>query len=267
MSLANEARVEVDAEVFGLFRDIIPAAALGEGGELETVRGRSGKVPDFQFCFPVDLNPRPRDYHPPRGRRPLVQRDRAPEAVIPLTARPSQGPPTWYLAELKCINAGPSRYPRTGAQSRDKAVNRRARLLPGEYKGLLDKLDQRYWDTPPGVAGPLVQRLLGMGTMLELVVGSFGEVSTDMERVIVALAESRALYLSREAGRTLSGNEIGVTLGQYRRLLSVTFVRSNAACLLARMGHLGEMAQARASRRNVATAEEGSSPLCCLHQG
>ena len=49
-----------------------------------------------------------------------------------------------------------------------------------------------------------------MGSMLELVVGVFGEVITDLERVIVALAQSRALHLSREAGRTLSVNEIGV---------------------------------------------------------
>ena len=41
---AREARLEVETEVFGLFRDIIPAEAMGEGGELETVRGRSGCV-------------------------------------------------------------------------------------------------------------------------------------------------------------------------------------------------------------------------------
>ena len=37
---ANEARAEVEAEVFGLFRDIIPAAVMAEGGGLETVRDR-----------------------------------------------------------------------------------------------------------------------------------------------------------------------------------------------------------------------------------
>ena len=41
---AREARQEVQTEVFGLFRDIISAEAMGEGGELETVRGRSGCV-------------------------------------------------------------------------------------------------------------------------------------------------------------------------------------------------------------------------------
>ena len=37
---ANEARVEVEAEVFCLFRDIIPAALMAEGGGLETMRDR-----------------------------------------------------------------------------------------------------------------------------------------------------------------------------------------------------------------------------------
>lgn len=41
---AREAMQEVEMEVFGLFRDIISAEAMGEGGELETVRGRSGCV-------------------------------------------------------------------------------------------------------------------------------------------------------------------------------------------------------------------------------
>ena len=38
---AREARLEVEPEVFGLFRDIIPIEAMEEGGELETVRGWS----------------------------------------------------------------------------------------------------------------------------------------------------------------------------------------------------------------------------------
>ena len=43
-----------------------------------------------------------------------------------------------------------------------------------------------------------------MGDILELVVGAFGEASTDLERVIVAVAESRVLYLSRETGRPVT---------------------------------------------------------------
>ena len=60
---------------------------------------------------------------------------------------------------------------------------------------------------------------------------------------IRVLAESRALYLSREAGRSLSDCKTGHILGQYRRVLLITFVRSKAACPLTRMGHLGEAAR------------------------
>jgi hypothetical protein len=76
-----------------------------------------------------------------------------------------------------------------------------------------------------------------------------------MDRLIRALADSRALFLAREAGRPLSDRETGHILGQYRRVLSVTFVRSQAACLVARMGHLGQAARECAGRRRVAMAD------------
>ena len=46
-----------------------------------------------------------------------------------------------------------------------------------------------------------------------------------------------------------------VILSQHRRVLSVVFVRVQAACLVARMGHLGEAAQGCAARRDIAKAE------------
>ena len=86
--------------------------------------------------------------------------------------------------------------------------------------------------------------------------GAFGEVSEDLERTIKALAEARALFISRETGVPVSDAKAGWILGQYRRLLSCLFVRSQASCLLARMGHLGEGAKEFAARRRVAMAEE-----------
>ena len=91
--------------------------------------------------------------------------------------------------------------------------------------------------------------------MLGLCVGAFGDCSTDMEMLIRALAQSRALFLSRETGRPLSDIETGHILGQYRRVLSVTFVRSQAACLVTRFGHLGQAARECAGRRRVAMAD------------
>ena len=76
---AHEARVEVDAEVLGLFRDLIPDQALGPGGELETVRKRNGCIPDLRLGFQVALNPRPADYTPQPGRRPALPRPGQPD--------------------------------------------------------------------------------------------------------------------------------------------------------------------------------------------
>ena len=95
----------------------------------------------------------------------------------------------------------------------------------------------------------------GLQGLLGLCVGAFGDCSTDMGRLIKAMADSRALFLSREAGRPLSDKETGHILGQYRRVLSVTFVRCQSACLVARMGHLGEAAKECAGRRRVAMQE------------
>ena len=67
VSKAHEARVEVDAEVIGLFRDIIPAEAFGPGGELETQTQRNGCIPDLRLGLQTLLEPRPKDCYPPLG--------------------------------------------------------------------------------------------------------------------------------------------------------------------------------------------------------
>ena len=138
----------------------------------------------------------------------------------------------------------------------------RPRLLPADYKKKVADVDREYYGTVPGQVGPLqarLEELAGGGGLKEdllgLCVGAFGDISTDLDRLIRALAESRALYLSREAGRPLSDRESGHILGQYRRVLSVVFVRSQAACLVARVGHLGQAARVCGGRWRVAMAE------------
>ena len=40
--MCNDTRVPVDCEVFGLFRDLVPAELTAEGGEREEEAARSG---------------------------------------------------------------------------------------------------------------------------------------------------------------------------------------------------------------------------------
>ena len=87
-------------------------------------------------------------------------------------------------------------------------------------------------------------------------VGAFGEVSLDLDRVVTALAESRVLFLSLESGRSVTDGWRNVVLGQYRRYFSCLFVRVQAACLCARLGHLGEGARDAAGRRRDLMEQE-----------
>ena len=101
-------------------------------------------------------------------------------------------------------------------------------------------------------------RLDSFGDILELVVGAFGEVSSDLDSVITALAESRVLFLSRETGKPATDGWRSTVLGQYRRHFSVLFVKVQAACLTARLGHLGDGARQAAGRRQDIMAQEES---------
>ena len=89
-----------------------------------------------------------------------------------------------------------------------------------------------------------------------MVVGAFGEVSSDLDRVVTAMAESGVLFLSRESGKPVTDGWRSVILGQYRRFFSVLFVRVQAACLTARLGHLGDGARDNAGRRRDLLAQE-----------
>jgi hypothetical protein len=88
------AKVPVDCEVYGLFGNLLPAALLEEGGDLQWGRARQDKVPDFKFLLPS-----------PEG-------------------------PVSRLVERKIISAGKTWYPREVA---GKGTKRQAAALTAEY--------------------------------------------------------------------------------------------------------------------------------------
>ena len=91
-------------------------------------------------------------------------------------------------------------------RGRDNAADRRARGLPALYRGKLAAIDRQYYGTVEGEVGPCQERLESLGDLLQTVVGYWGETSTDLDRMIRAIAESRVLYLSRETRRPITDN-------------------------------------------------------------
>ena len=222
MAEAAMAGISADCEVYGLFSNLLPAALTEEGGELQMARARQGKVPDFRFRLPT-----------PDG-------------------------PKNCLAELKCISAGKTWYPRgtTG-----KGADRRADKLPAEYERTLRDLDVRFLGAAPmrrgepePPAGPLLSRFRALGGLEEgkLVAGPWGDLSKDFHCLLRLFAEARCAAMGRAAGWEGDTDAfLGKVMGEIRRAASVTVVRSQAMCLLERLSQLGPGARAAAQRRQV----------------
>ena len=219
-------KVPADCEVYGLFGDLLPAALLEEGGELQWGRARQGKVPDFKFLLPS-----------PEG-------------------------PVSRLAELKIISAGKTWYPRGVA---GKGTKRRAAALTAEYEAKLRGYDVRFHGAEPRLRGqplpppgPLVTRFRGLGGLSEgqLVAGPWGDLSPHLHQLLRTFAESRVAAVSRAQGWEAGPGQLGKVMGEIRRALSVTVVRANAYCLMERLAHLGPGAGAAAKRREGALRQE-----------
>ena len=217
VNLANDARIPIDCEVFGLFQDLIPAELMEDGGELGYSRQRNGLCPDFKLRLPSGDGPRD------------------------------------CLGELKFISAGATRYP---VGRSEKQVDRRARELPGTYRRPLERLDRLQPGIQPGEVGRLVQRLQSFGPLLGFVAGNWGEGSKDLHTFIQACAEARAAYLTRSTGQQQSERMLGMIVGQYRRLISTTAVRAQAMCMLTRVGLITPAAREAAGRRELAMRRE-----------
>jgi hypothetical protein len=164
---------------------------------------------------------------------------------------------TEMLGELKRINQNPTRYvtPRNGCSGiyarRHAAVNTRAGLLQAERERNARVIDAKFGQTPAGQHGAVFQRLRSYGKILGLVVGHFGEWSSDLCRLVSAIAEVAVprvghLYTSRghEAAKA-------ALLLRARRNIAWAGINANARLLLDRSEWVGE------SPKSVDRSREG----------
>lgn len=214
--LAHWAGVKVTCEVFNCFSHLIPQAGLNR---MERGRARQGILPDFL----MELTD--------------------PETKI------SSG----RLCELKVINCCPTRYV---PGDKKRAVERRADLLPAEYRKKARDCDRQYVGTPDGLQGPVESALLNHEDLFCWVFGRFGEAAPHVHSMVQSLAEARVSSVARATGQQWTEAELGMAVTQIRRNLSVVAVRSQSDCLLSRMMLVGPGVNKAASRRHLAVAQE-----------
>ena len=181
-SIINDCGVIANPEPYGLFSAHIPATATANGGDLQYTKDKQGLIPDFHITFPAE-----------------------------------HGPTSSNLAELKCISAGATWY-----QSKQKAVDQRAKRIPNEYKIKAKRIDTKYHGNQDGHVGPLEQHLQGFGDINCLVAGQYGEISQDFHELLKRLAMAKSSHVSLMEGRPVSVSEQGLILHHLRRRLSVS---------------------------------------------
>ena len=213
VNICEEAKIPAEAEVFGLFRHLIPAQLTGEGGALQQPRQRNGLCPDLKLRIPTA------------------------DGVCD------------QLGEIKILNACVTRYV---AGATEKQADRRARELPGQYRRPLAKLDRQHHKTARGETGPLVRLLHSFGELQCYVAGAWSEGSLHLHSLIQTCAESRVAHLCRISGKPEMENRRGALVSQYRRLVSTCVARGQAQCLISRVSVLSGAARGAAQRRLLA---------------
>ena len=127
----------------------------------------------------------------------------------------------------------------------------RAKQLPKLYSDKAKRIDGRYHGTALTEKGPVERKLDSLGDLQSLVLGQFGEGSQQLHGLLEKLANLRAEGQSRSIGQPVSSQERALFLHHIRRRLSITAVRAQAQCLLAKTGHLSQGAREAAGRRRV----------------
>ena len=135
-------------------------------------------------------------------------------------------------------------------------MDKRARVLTNEYIKKAVGVDRNYGGVAEGEVGRVQRKLEGYGEVRGLVFGAFGECSEGVHELVQTLAVSRLKAVGLQMGRESVKGELGVLVGQVRRLLSVAAVKSQAECLLGRMRVIVRGTAAAGRRRQLAALDE-----------
>ena len=154
------------------------------------------------------------------------------------------------MHEFKVISCNKTQYKPTVTE---RAVDRRAALLPQEYLTKARKADRLYNGVPKGEVGGVERKLLELGEVRGVVTGNFGEVSAATHALLNHLATSRVrvagVTRSRRGHLRSEESEHAIAISSLRRRLGVATVRAQSQSLLGRLETLGPGTAAAVGRR------------------
>ena len=162
-----------------------------------------------------------------------------------------------FLADVKVIGAGPSRYRSSDLRKKSGAVNRREGLVHNEYYKKARESDQEYNDTPVGTVGPIETRLAAFGRIHGLCFGAFSEASDDVSTLVDMMAASGAELMWRDMGARTKTEAMGIIKHSLVVELGTVAARAMARCKLLRVGlYASGDSQAAAARRQAHDAAD-----------
>ena len=141
--------------------------------------------------------------------------------------------------DLKIVNECPTNYncARVAAPARRAAVNNRARKVAGVYVRRAQKIDRDECDTAQGSAGPCEDAIQGVGGVIGLCYGHYGEASDSIDDLIDWCAEATAESAWEEHGFTSRTAATGAYKAMYRHQWAMNHCREKAEHLLLNIQH------------------------------
>jgi len=142
-----------------------------------------------------------------------------------------------YVLDVKVINHNATRYGclKVAAPVRNKAANKRATAVDGEYTSKARDIDQAYALTPPGDIGPCERAILDAGGCTGIAFGHYGEMSDTAEGIIRMCGDAAAALSWEEMGFTSEKYAAAHYRNQYRHRWAMNHCREKARHLLLNM--------------------------------